>query len=596
MTKLIISSLVIPALMLLGFTTTSPASKQEEDQLDNNSSTASTPKCSIHFLPREILKLVLGKLDLKSIINTSKACKTMHKERTEVLNLHCTLAQRGGESSIGWVERNLGSDAAAYILASCDNPDDKESKVMQKLAELMPEGRSLSADIYADIKEIFKTISPESELKSPIENKIRFLSCASKFVSDSLKGGTLGMKALAKVPNCERDSLVSHILYRLPDNMDGDESAEIIAAFNEVPAANRQGLGEFVGPFFTEDMDGNKRTNIIISCGMMTTEDRKSFEEFVEQFCTEGMGVRKRAHLMAACNKVPAKNRKGLKDLATPFFTEDMGAWKRGRIIAACGEVTIANRQGLVKFVKPFLTEDMGAREIAYVIVSCGEVAIVNVTEATKQAVFTRREKLEAQLQHWRETLRKTEASSGKKRNKSCKIQHAANICRDLQTELATLDKRLKRQLFHDRRCFEEFVKPFLTEDMDGEDSASIIRVCSKVPVENREGLKVYVEQFCTKDMEGTYLARFIEICGKVPTKDRESFKEFVETFLIKNMKEFERSAIMAICGAVPVENRKAVTKVVMPCFKKNMNGLDRAQVIKAQIIGVPSKMPVAGG
>jgi 8-oxo-dGTP pyrophosphatase MutT (NUDIX family) len=59
------------------------------------------------------------------------------------------------------------------------------------------------------------------------------------------------------------------------------------------------------------------------------------------------------------------------------------------------------------------------------------------------------RERLEKQLQRWQETLKQAQSSRGKKGNKTRKIQHAANMVTELQTELKALDKHQKHQLFY---------------------------------------------------------------------------------------------------------------------------------------------------
>lgn len=65
------------------------------------------------------------------------------------------------------------------------------------------------------------------------------------------------------------------------------------------------------------------------------------------------------------------------------------------------------------------------------------------------EAPASRKERLEQQLHCWQEILKQAKASSGKKHNKSRKIKHASNIVKELQTELSTLAKHQKRQLFY---------------------------------------------------------------------------------------------------------------------------------------------------
>ncbi len=67
------------------------------------------------------------------------------------------------------------------------------------------------------------------------------------------------------------------------------------------------------------------------------------------------------------------------------------------------------------------------------------------ITEAKKK------ERLEAQLHHWKETLKKAKISNGNKRDKSRKTHHAFNVIKSLEDEIARFDRNQKRRPFHDR-------------------------------------------------------------------------------------------------------------------------------------------------
>ncbi len=100
--------------------------------------------------------------------------------------------------------------------------------------------------------------------------------------------------------------------------------------------------------------------------------------------------------------------------------------------------------------------------------------------------------------------------------------------------------KSIKNKVF-----IEEFDQQYFTEDMDGEDDAQIIRACSKVPIENRKGLKEFVQQFVAtrSHIDSWDLFRIIVACGKIPVESREDFKEFVETFCPQDIKDGEKIA-----------------------------------------------------
>ncbi len=126
---------------------------------------------------------------------------------------------------------------------------------------------------------------------------------------------------------------------------------------------------------------------------------------------------------------------------------------------------------------------ELEAEETAKLIlkqqVPSSQVDEVTFTGATKQAFIIRREKLEAQLQHWQKTLKKAKASSGYKRNKSRKMQHFFNRVRALQAELVTLDKRQKRQLdYMDVDYFPPEIWITIFDHLNAKDLPSTSLVC----------------------------------------------------------------------------------------------------------------------
>ncbi len=181
MIKFIISSLVIPSLLLLGLTTansSSPNPMEGEPQKRSQTTLAIDPNDNNTADPSDNNMTVTADT-LKSI-------------------------------SIKWLEQNQGQDGATFLIASCNlsEYDEKLADLVAKLTRKSSE-EELVKNICLDIKGIFRTVFTNS-----CKDKLLFATNVSKLVLTYLKKGeTPGnfTRALAKVPTDERESVVGHL-------------------------------------------------------------------------------------------------------------------------------------------------------------------------------------------------------------------------------------------------------------------------------------------------------------------------------------------------------------------------------------------------